>query len=148
MEKGNISNVVVPRVVVVFEDFIASLPNDTARRKFDLASRKGKWNKAFSQFRYNSLVLQVIMDAVFRRGIALDTVTFIDEEFTEVISAKLDEEGIPVGRVFYSTPERLSRSLAYRPDISYVCDPDPKRQFTYGGKGVFVSVANPNLLGE
>jgi hypothetical protein len=145
MEKGDLSNRVEPRLVIVFETLIASFTN-VSRGKFDLALRKGQWKKALQQVEINELVAKNILDLVYRKNFTIDIVTFIDPDFADALEEFLEDEAIPFGHVNFTTVERLSRQIAYRPDIAAIFDGDPNHAFTYGAKGKYVDPSSPMFL--
>lgn len=147
MEKGDISNEVSPRLVVVFEGLIASLPEGAkARAQYDSLVKKEKWSEALALFEINELMAKHVLDLVWRQRFTVDVVTFIGPEMAELIEKRMDDEGIPIGRVFHTSSVLLGRSVAYRPDIAVIYDPDPSHRFTYGSKGRIMSPSAPNFF--
>jgi hypothetical protein len=130
----------LPRLLIVFEGAIGVLPVDK-QAAFDKAVRKRRWWEAIDLYELNELILSKILDLHWRLDINITVVTWMGEDAELAISMRLDDEGIPVGTMS-SSPNRLARELAYRPDIMAVYDPDPAHVFTYGGKGVVLTDAN------
>jgi hypothetical protein len=145
MIKGDIANNPVPRLVMVFEGLIGTF-TDKTRGKFDLALRKGQWKKALELVELNELVVKNIYDLVYRQNFVVDIVTFIDPEFAEELEIFLEEEQVPVARIYFTTVERLSRSISNRPDIAAIYDGNNSHRFTYGSKGRMVDPTNPRFL--
>lgn len=145
MLKGDISNEVYPRLVVVFETLIITFDN-TSRGKFDLALRKGQWKKALKNAQINTIVYKHILDLSYRKHFTIDFVTFIDPEFADALEEFCEEEMIPVGNINFTTVERLARQIANRPDIAMIFDGDPTRAFAYGSKGKYVNPSEPVFL--
>jgi hypothetical protein len=134
MEKGNLSNEVTPKILLVFEGAVGWLPEDR-RKTYDKLVRKGQWLYAAYEWELNDLMLRKIWDVMFRRGQDIEIITYISQEFADAIAYRLDEEDVPVRKVWSTTPAILSRKIALMPDVAVIFDPDPEHQFTYGGKG-------------
>lgn len=135
MKHGDLSNQPSPRIVVVFEGAIGILPKEN-EKKYHKAVNKKHWTEAVGYYELQELMLRKILDLTWRQNFNVQIVTWMGEEAANAIKQVLDEENIPVRGVFSSTPSRLSRDLAYNPDIMAVYDPDPDHRFTYGSKGV------------
>jgi len=144
MQHGDISNESAPRILLVFEGAVGFLP-DIKVKDYQRAVRRHAWDDAVSCWELSEPILRRILDLVLRRNLAVEVVTFISQPFADVLAARLDEEDVPVRRVWYSTPGRLSRRLAYMPDVAAVYDPDEAHVFTYGSKGRVL--VDPNQLG-
>lgn len=144
MKDGDISSEVAPRILVVFEGIIGSL-HPKKEKQYLRAVRRSRWDEAISCWELNEHSLRVIWDLTYRRAQAVDVVTFVSQQFADVLAARLDEEDMPVHRVWFSTPPRLARMLAYMPDVTAVYDADESHVFTYGAKGHVLS--DPAQLG-
>lgn len=134
MEKGDLSNEVTPKVLLVFEGAVAFLPAER-QKTYDKLIKRNHWGLACGMWELNEMMLRKIWDVMFRQGRDIEIITYISQEFADAIAARLDEEDVPVRRVWYTTPAILSRKIALMPDVAAVYDPDPAHQFTYGGKG-------------
>ena len=145
MKDGDLDNVTVPRIILVFEGAVGFLP-DSNQKAYDKAVLKQRWDEAISCWELNELMLRKIWDLTFRKSVTVEIVTFISQPFADVLAARLDEEDMPVRRVWFSTPGRLSRMLAHMVDVTTVYDPDESHVFTYGSKGRVIT--DVNQLGE
>lgn len=146
MLKGDISNEVVARLVMVFEGLLGLFTDPKAQAKYDRAVKRGKWKEAADAFTINEIVAKHVWDLTWRRGYNLDIVTYLGVDFAEALQSKLERENLPVSRVYASTPTLFSRELAFRPDIAHVYDGDTSRVFTYGPKGTIVSPYQPHFM--
>lgn len=146
MEKGDLSNEVVPRLVVVFEGLIGYLP-DEEKRGFGLAVRVRRWKKALDHFRLNEKMARQIVDATWRRNYAIDVVTFLGEEYDEFLPDLLERWGLPIANCWYEDPLVLARRLAYAPFIAGVFHAHPELNLTFGSKGILVNPNDPHLFG-
>jgi hypothetical protein len=134
MHKGDLSNEVIPRILLVFEGAVGYLP-DERKKAFDKAMSKRHWDDAVALWELNDLMLRKIWDIMFRQHRDLDIITYLGKEFADMLAARLDEEDVPVRSVWATTPAILARKIALMPDVAAIYDPDPEHQFTYGSKG-------------
>lgn len=145
MKGGDLDNAVVPRIILVFEGALGFLP-DSAVKDYEKAVKKQRWDDAIALWEFDEHMMRKIWDLTYRKSVTVEIVTFISQPFADVLAARLDEEDMPIRRVWYSTPARLSRQLAHMIDVSTVYDPDETHMFTYGAKGRVIN--DPNQLGE
>lgn len=138
MEKGDISNYVEPRLIVVFEGLLGILPIEKEKRALML-SRIGQWRRVVDLYEINDMLARHIWDQTRRYSRQVDVVTYSGVQFAEAVQAKLDDEMLPIGKVWHTEPHILSRSIAWRPDIAAIYDPDPQHLLTYGSKGRLLS---------
>jgi hypothetical protein len=138
VERGNLSNVVMPRLLVVFEGAIGILPEGRGAGKL---ARKGKWGEIVDMCVLDRLILAQMLRVVRMYGMNLDIVTWLGYDMAKEVERRMDEENIPVHGVFASTPDMLARELAYMPDVAWVYDPDPSHVFTFGRRGVLLKSA-------
>lgn len=134
MQRGDISSEVVPKIIIVFEGAVGFLPADR-EAEYDRAVRKQRWVDAMYCWSLDEHMLRKIWDLAFRRSLTIEIVTFVSQPFADVLAARLDEEDMPVHRVWHTTPAKLSRQLAYMPDVAAIYDADEAHVFTYGSKG-------------
>lgn len=148
MWKGDISNQMSPRLVVVFEGLLGLLPNPRARAAESLARKAHQWKRAVRQYEMNELAAKKIWDVTWRKGHSVDVITWLGDDFAEALQVRLDDENLPINRVYAAEPHQLARSLAYAPDIAAIYDPDPRHSFTFGGKCRPLGPENAHLLGD
>jgi hypothetical protein len=146
MRGGDISATVSPRFVVVFEDLLGFPPKEPVHTRTRLGRKVDHSNDA-RYWEINDQLARSIWDVVSRYDYSVDVVTFIDPEFADQIRERLDDERLPVGRVWFEQPHQLARRLAYSPDIAGVFFASPEYRFTFGSKGYPVDVASSNLMG-
>lgn len=148
MQGNDISNMVVPRLVIVWDNLLGLLPDKSAEAKVSTYLRFHRWKRAANVFVINEPLAQRIWDIVFRLNFSVDVVTYTGgEEFADALEERIGRENLPVGHVWFEDPMQLARSLAYRPDIACVFDPNPHHQFTFGSKGRIVSASAPDIIG-
>ena len=147
MQGGDISNQVVARIVIVWDNLLGVLPSKAAEAKFATFMRFKRWKKAVNLYEVNESVARQIWDLTWRKDFAVDVVTHLGgDDFAEALEQRLDREGLPVGHVWFEDPNSLARSLAYRPSVACVITANPDHQLTFGSKGRIVSASGPNLL--
>lgn len=140
MEKGDLSNKVSPRILLVFEGALGFCRNETKAARL---YRKGRHQQALNEYwLLNETMVHRILWLFHKKDITFEVVTFLGHEFAVELKYWLDSLDIPVHRVWETTPTNLGRSIAYMPDLSYVYDPDPERWLMYGAKGVFLQDVN------
>jgi hypothetical protein len=150
MQGGDISNEVVPRLVVAFEGMLGVLPEkpenyvtELVARKFGRRARQAK--RIVDAYDINDALARVIWDTTWRHRYTVDVVTYLGEDAVEALEARLDVEGLPIGRVWATTPERLSRRLPYMPDVAAVFDNE--NHLLYGSKGRMLPAVPTTLIG-
>jgi hypothetical protein len=147
MQGGDISNQVVARIVIVWDNLLGIIPSKPAEAKFSTYLRFKRWKKAVGLYEINEHLARGIWDLTWRHDFAVDVVTFIGgDPFAEAIEQRLEREGLPIGHVWYETPDSLARSLAYRPSVACVIHADTHHQLTFGSKGRLISPESPNLM--
>jgi hypothetical protein len=146
MLRGDISNEIVPRLVLVFEGLIGLLIDPRAQAKYDKAMKRGKYKDAVYAFELNEIVAHHIWDLSYRRGFNLDVVTFLGHDFAEHLSTRLEEEGYPIGNVRATTLRQLTLDLPHRTDIAMVFDGNPAHALTYGGRGRAIDPYHPQFI--
>lgn len=135
MQGGNLSNVVVPRVLVVFEGLIGYLSAANVDDFNKLGSR-GAWPAAVALWDFDPLALAKLTDLIVRRDIKVEVVSFVmPVEGAEALAERFDQESVLVSRVIASTPYRTARRLPYGVDIARVYTPDAREALLFGGKG-------------
>lgn len=143
MRNGDLSNEVVPRVLLVFEGTLGFLLQDGDRKKYDRDIRRKHWAQAADMWALNPMMCARIWDLAVRHNLTIDVVTFAGpKEFGEALADRLQEdEDLPVHQVWATRVDLLARKIAYMPDLIKVYDPDPNRWLTWGGKGQLVTRA-------
>jgi hypothetical protein len=107
-------------------------------------NKKGK--KISDQWKLYDLMVRRILWLFFKKNLNIEVVTYLGDDFAEELAEWLDDEMVPVSRVWSTTPDALARNIAYMPDLHTVYDPDPERWLAYGSKGRFIS--DINMLGD
>jgi hypothetical protein len=145
MLHGDLSNEVEPRMLWVWEGLLATL-QPANRRKFDrYASRNPE--KAVAVMDANERAIKEVNDLVWRRGYAVDVITFLSPDFVKPVEDWLASQFVTTGRVMYEPDLSLARRIAYTPDIVGVFHALPDKALTFGSKGYLLDPFNPNLYG-
>jgi len=146
LRRGELSNEVLPRVLIVFENLIGLLPDTKSRIAEQLARKRKKWEQAADYYQLNINTSQGIRDLYWRQHFRIDVVTFIDPGFVSAVRNKLDSRNLLFGDVVYYDIESLLADLTYDPAIIAVMDPDPAHMLLWGSKGRYVSSDQLNLM--
>ena len=141
MLNGDLSNVVAPRLIVVFEGAIGSLPESKVK-DYEKAAKRNDWWRAVSYFELNELMLARILYLNWKSNFNISLVTWMPEEAAEAIDEMMSEHSIPVRGCFSSKPSSLARLLPYNPDIACIYDPVPEHILMFGSKGTVLTDAN------
>jgi hypothetical protein len=147
MLKGELSNEVPSRVLVVFENLLGLLPDTKTRALEKLARKRKKWEQAASYYQLNVPTSRGIRDLYRRHHYRVDVITFTDPLFVPAIRNRLDSRNLLFGDVHYYSQEELLSELTYDPWILSVLDPDPSHVLTYGSKGRYTTPEDLNLMG-
>lgn len=145
MKHGDLSNEVIPRIVIVFEGALGFImdENDRGYRKL---VKKEKWDEAIKYWKLNQSALGKIWYLFAKKSVVVDVCTWMPEGMANAIADELDANHIPVQSVWSSRPDILARELAYLPDIALIYDPDEDHVFSYGRKGRLLR--DVNEIGE
>lgn len=135
MRKGELSNEVLPKVYVVFEDLIGSLTTPKDRLSFQVLMKRRKWEEAVNLFDISLYSKQSLVNIHWIHNFRVDVVTFLDKNLVPAIRGVLDKRSLLFGDVLYYKVPELSASLTMDPSILAVLDPDPARYLTWGGRG-------------
>lgn len=136
MQNGNLSNIVQPRVLLVFEGALGFIEGDSVQEFKKLAS-KGMWKEAWDLWEVNDLMARKIWDVTKRQSINVALCTFIsDDEGAAVgLQAWADESRLPIAECFAVRPESFARELSYMPDVACVYDASYRTVNMLGSKG-------------
>jgi hypothetical protein len=149
MERGDISNEVVPRLVIAYEGMLGILPEKSERVTELVARRFGRRQRAVKRtveaYEINDPLARLIWDTTWRFRYSVDVVTYLGEDAVEPLEERLDREGLPIGRVWSDEPQRLSRRLPYMPDVAAVFDNE--HHLIYGSKGRMLPAVPTTLIG-
>lgn len=146
MKHGDLSNEVVPRLLLVFEGALGVI-SASDRRAFDKDIKRQHWHAAAERWTIVEPMAMRIWYLARHLGHTLDVVTFAGPEpFGEELAYRLQEvEELPVNHVYATEERKLARKITYMPDVAKVYDPEPRRWLTWGSKGYHLT--NPNQLG-
>ena len=144
--KGDISNVVQPRVLLVFEGALGHI-NGRDIEEFNKLASYGLWAGAWGCWSINELMAAKLWDVTRRQFIQVEVVTFVaPPEYSEPAAEGLEEmlelHSLPVSAVHAWTPKKLARELAYMPDIAAVYDANPETWAMFGRKGAALTNVN------
>ena len=146
MERGDIGEVGwhPMRIVLIWEGVCASPPERPGLRE-RFAQRRGRsedWDAAVRAWEVHEKPLQRVV-AIDMRGIPVDIVTFLGEEYADALRDRLDRMHVPVTRVdWYEDVASFARDLRMSPDVQHVVDSDSERLKHYGRRGLAVQLGD------
>lgn len=138
---------VVPRLLIVFEGLIGAIPDKKTLTKAKAYERLHQWQRVINTFEPFEMVLKHLWYLTYNKDFTFDVITYMGEQFVEPIENWLDREDVPHRSVRDEDPNHLARKISSMSNVAAVYDPNPERQFTYGGKGRIVNPAKPDLIG-
>ena len=146
MQRGDISGDLVPRFVLVFEHLVGIVPNNLSRIGFEGFIRTKRWKRAVAYLAVNDLLAKQMWHVTWHLNHQLEVVTYLHQDAVEPISDWIDQQDLPVHRVWFSEPNKLARKIATMPDLAAIFDPDPAHTLTFGPKGRIINPAQPDIL--
>ncbi|MDP9870448.1 hypothetical protein [Streptosporangium brasiliense] len=146
MKNGDISNEVSPRLLIEFEGLLGA--KLTSRRMYLVARRLRRWEQAADLWDLDDLVIKVIIDLTWRLHQEIDVVTTGPREFARALGDRLDNEQVPVRRVWTYDPRYLARRLISMPYVTAVYTPDPKHALMYGSRGRVITPETITQIGR
>ncbi len=149
MKHNDLSSQVVPRLALVFEGALG-FADRAALRQFEKDLKRKHLDWAASRWVLDPTMMLKIWDVTKRLSFNLDIVTFLadgSEFFGEALAIRLqDVYDLPIHGVIATTEDKLSRKIAYMPDLAKIYDPDRLRSLRWGSKGYHLT--DLNQLGE
>lgn len=142
MIKGDISNAVVPCVLIVFEGALGFIDNDQVD-EFNRLVASGDWKSAWECWEMSDMLMRKIWDVTIRQGLTVGIVTLIPprkmcDDAAEALAEVLDDYRLPVNRVLARTPEEFARDIAYMPDVARVYDANQSTAGMWGSRGEYL----------
>lgn len=146
MQDGDLANDLVPRLVLVFEHLVGIVPGPLMRVRWESWIRTKRWKRAVNELIVNEPLARQMWHLTWHLNYQLEVVTYLHADATEHVQQWIDDNDLPVHRVWYASPNKLARKIATMPDLAVIFDPDPAHQLTYGKKGRIINPAQPDLL--
>jgi hypothetical protein len=146
MQDGDLANDLVPRFVLVFEHLVGVVPGSLMRVRYESWVRTKRWKRAVNEMVVNDLLAKQMWHVTWHLNYQLEVVTYLHADAVEPVQQWVDDQDLPVHRVWYAAPNKLARKIATMPDLAVIFDPDPAHQLTYGRKGRIINPAQPDLL--
>lgn len=150
MEHGDLSNEVVPRLLLVWEGLLGIPPLtpkiSPSKRNLLSLFRKNSGEREIDSWTINEQVVHIIWDRTWRSNFSFDLVTFISPEFGKQLKERMEEEDIPVSHVRYENINTFPRKIAFLPYVAAIYSANKDHQFTFGGKGRIIDPSDPYSL--
>lgn len=136
MQGGDISSEPPRRILLLWEDTLADVPNAMIPME-KLARKMHRWARAASLWLPRELARGRCWQVSDQLGVRLQVVTFLGDGFAEALAERLDDEGWPVMGTVLAPPNpgTLGRELAGRRDVLQVVDGAENRFLHYGARG-------------
>lgn len=136
MRDGDLSNEVVPRLLLVWEGAIAFCTDEKKEQHY---LGKQNFQGLAGIYTANDLMISKMWDVTKRQSVTMDVITYYPAGFIPPLEQWLEDEGVPYGACWSADPQVLARKLAHMPDVARVYDPDPQRAMAYGSKGIWLT---------
>lgn len=133
MKDGDIDNVAAPRVMVVFEGLVASVP-DELRPRYSRYKQLHFYQRAAQCYQFDRRNTSVVSDWMWRLQESVTMVTFEDLPVVRRLSDRLDTMHFPAPLEFFPSPAVLARELAYMPNVHTIHFADPAMFMYFGGR--------------
>jgi len=147
VQGGDLANDLLPRLVLVFENLVGILPEQVRHRAVYSSFVKAKrWRRAVNLLQVNEPLARQMWHVTWHLNYQLEVITYLHADAVEHVQAWVDNNDLPVHRVWYAAPNKLARRIATMPDLAAIFDPDPAHQLTYGKKGRIINPAQPDIL--
>jgi hypothetical protein len=134
MQNGDISNQVAPRIVLVFENLLGSIPKEKTRKHY-WAMKRHAWTAAANCWDLDKWTLAKMWDLTYRHKASIDVVTYLREEEAEKIYTRLDARGYPIANWWVTDLDGCLHDIITNPSVMAIVDATPGRAWTYGRKG-------------
>lgn len=146
MMNGDISNEVVPRLLIEFEGLVGNMSD--GRNPLSRIKSLGNWKSAANSWELNETVLKIITHRADWMKFDIDVITIGPAKFAEALFARFENEDIPVKSVWSYTPEKLARRVEFMQRVAAVYTPEQKHALMYGNKGRYITPDNVNSIGR
>jgi hypothetical protein len=140
MENGDIADFYIPTLACVFENLLAAPPITVADRlKYKLYVSRNDWDSAIKLWQAHSLPVKSLIDAVNRRGISTQVITFLSSGATDPIYRWLLRKGVTTVVDFYDSVESYAADLHFNRAINTVFVPSKEMAYKLGMRATTAS---------
>lgn len=137
MLKGDLSNVVQPRLLLVFEGALGHI-SDSQIGEFNRFASDDDWTGAWMNWTINEQMAGTIWRVVRDRMVQVSLVSYIapdNDDAAEGLQTLMDLFHLPISEVICTSPLRMAHDLAYMNDVAFIYDANPESWAMYGRKG-------------
>lgn len=144
MKYGTLSNEVQGRFVVVWEGLLGYLPDQTARRRFELFDRLGARGRALAEWQTDRTASKALWDLAYRQSYPVDLVSTLGERYGKKLWARVVREVLPIGGYqMFEDEDELDDYVRSTPYIVGAVHGYTNRPMMFGGKGYVSAPGQP-----
>lgn len=140
MEKGDLSNDMPARVLVVANDFLIKPQANRSTWKFEITGRGfGRRRRLIDQLEIDPEVRAWLHDYTWRRHFRVDVVVigWVDDSWLKALHDRFDRMNLSIAQVYgVRDAKELVDSLAYMPEVTAVVHGRPDWNFAFGPRGI------------
>ena len=136
MEKGDLSNEMPPRIIVIFNDLIGRIPESRTRRVALLRAGR-RWRAVAESYEIDLMVRAQLHDITWRHGMRVDCVLFDHPAVAEAMERRFSRMNLAVANVYaLDDPSELRDRLPYMPEVLWVVHGNTEWTYAFGSKGM------------
>jgi len=149
MEHGDISNQLLPRLLVEWENLLGIPPQDAKFWKDPYRVRRSwRLKDPLSRWQLNELAAKAITNRSWLDCQEYEVITLGPPEFAEELAKYLDRQAIPVRSVWSYDPTALGKNLPNMKHVAAIYTANPLHILKYGSWGRLVTEHNVTEIGR
>lgn len=136
MEKGDISNEVPPRIIIIFNGLLGGIPRSRHTR-VELLRAARRWRAVAEAYDIDLWTRTKLHDLTWRLHARIDCVLFDHEKVAEHMEKRFNRLNLCVANVYaLDGPKDLVDRLPYMPEVLYVIHGNPEWTYSFGPRGM------------